>query len=1391
MSAPQGGIQTARAPGAQNQAGHDPKRGRKKPPSNGQQPRRTGKPPSSNPNVYTRAKGTNPRSDTNRTTYRRPRDGQKPQSSQSNQRNVSNQSNQSSQSGQSNQYQYHNPNSNQLLRRQRPNQKFNLDMYSNGTAPGVSTENSGLLGSLFDDPASYGFLMQPRSQPKRPTPRFMLSQPRMLVTPEFNPNEWDRQNQEKMLQMEQANGGRDYQGIYEDFQKMRDVERKKMEELGLVDAENTTKDLNEAIAFQGTCLDMCPTFERVRRALENNVKNLEKDPSTNKISRERAIKAFSRPAAGQPPLMPSDVRPPHVLQQTLDYIVDNIIEQLPEAHSFIWDRTRSIRQDFIYQNFYGPQAIDCNERIVRIHLLSLHIMAGSDVEYSQQQELEQLNKALQTLTEIYQDVRNHGGSCPNEAEFRAYNLISHFRDPELEREIQTLPDEILQSKQVQLALRFRALMSQNNVIERGYTNAVGALNFFVEFFRLVYSPETPFLLACLLETHFNEYRFYALKSMTRAYHTKGRAFLATSLQDMLGFDSIDKLVAFVQYYEVDTLHEDGVLLIDLFNKEKLETKYKLNCYTDKPKLSQAFSIQLDQKSKGLRLRSYVNSGLSNADLHLQRQSQPIITLVTKKPIKASQASHAADSMASNFGTFGSDTSKATTLQTATGFGQNTVAPPLSGFGLTPSSTFQFGQPPVQPSAGFGGFGLSATGNQNVGSLNLEDFLKSQNGTAKQPQQTEAKPAFSFGQPAEKAVTPVEAPKPAAEPKFNFTKPEPSTVAEKPKVSFGAAVSIPFDSTAQPNKDTGLQPKVIDLKDEKPPLFSSKPAAPTLPKPPTPAVSEIPKFEPKPVSQPLAPPVPTAPSKLVDAAKFPAALKSAFNDILGRAIDEELYKMLPRIIKYENRATERQKLIDGLAGELFRAFVDEVTYESSLRAIADQYEKKIAVRRTLQALRNSYEKKRAKNDQRKQKLEELQSISFKKPTLKRVALASSSVDGSFRKRANYSPRNESFSRMSEKQLAIEDLWKPLDLVHFVDNCTSKVKVSSNKIDLKCLIVVEDWGLAYSKWLNTKFKLQVAEDGQYYKNTISNQSLKVDFESLPSGNALKESSFQQSAFLVFECGLVDNRQAESFGSLRAKLERDGSILHKIFQICSRYCLYKVQILLVLWDVQNVGLSPMEVKQIMRLSEFPKDIVQDVILCDMSSGEDSVAETLNKGMERMSGRFKGKLTARGLKKKAKLEAEIERRRRLQEEEAKKSRTTEEAELTLRQKEADALKRAEQSRQVGYLNKHINNSYDMSNASFRTAANTTRGLNNTTFGNGNQTMLNLNNSFLNHDTSQGARDLSVLGSFGNNVSVLEESTPFGSPRPSISSRGALPKKVNELRELTASIRAKYKKPA
>lgn len=479
-------------------------------------------------------------------------------------------------------------------------------------------------GAIVANPASLGYKKQNKAH--RPKPKYLVPQLKVLTAPQFIQNKWDEENQLKMLEMEKKNSGLDYQGLYEELQAMREVERKNMELAGLVDAENTRKDLNDAISFQGTCQDMCPVFERVRRALENNVKALERDPTTKKISRNRAVKAFSRPAAGQPPPLPSEVRPPHVLTQTLDYLVDEIIPHLPDAHSFIWDRTRSIRQDFTYQNYFGPEAIDCNERIVRIHLISLHIMAGSDVEYSQQQELEQFNKALQTLMEIYQDVRNQGGHAPNEAEFRAYYLLSHIRDPELDRELQSLPDYLIRDHQIQLALMFRNLISQSNIVERGYKNSVGALNLYRDFFRLAYDANVPFLMSCLLETHFNVVRFYALKAISRAFHSKGKPYPVSQLAEVLGYSSTEGLEKFVQHYDIEIIEVDGQRSIDLFNREKLELTYKLNSIHDKAKQTQSFSMQLDNKLAG-KLKDVINLGKSNDNLQLkntvdQRVVQP-------------------------------------------------------------------------------------------------------------------------------------------------------------------------------------------------------------------------------------------------------------------------------------------------------------------------------------------------------------------------------------------------------------------------------------------------------------------------------------------------------------------------------------------------------------------------------------------------------------------------------------------------------------------------------------------------------------------------------------------------------------------------------------------------
>lgn len=82
-------------------------------------------------------------------------------------------------------------------------------------------------------------------------------------------------------------------------------------------------------------MEMCPEFEREEREFQKNVDRWEmvslacfvaiintdgllmpssQIPGSNRIDRQRAVKAFHRPAAGNDQPLPSDVRPPKVLK---------------------------------------------------------------------------------------------------------------------------------------------------------------------------------------------------------------------------------------------------------------------------------------------------------------------------------------------------------------------------------------------------------------------------------------------------------------------------------------------------------------------------------------------------------------------------------------------------------------------------------------------------------------------------------------------------------------------------------------------------------------------------------------------------------------------------------------------------------------------------------------------------------------------------------------------------------------------------------------------------------------------------------------------------------------------------------------------------------------------
>ena len=1212
-----------------------------------------------------------------------------------------------------------------------------------------------ITGPLIQNPEQLGFRRKPTS--KREVPKYLQVQARAINPIQFKQHDWDKANQHKMLQMEQANNGSDYQGIYEEFQRMRNIERKKMEELGLVDAENIRKDLNDAISFNGTCLDMCPIFERVRRALENNVKVLEKDPATNKISRDRAIKAFSRPAAGQPPPLPSEVRPPFVLVKTLDHIIENLVPQLPEAHSFIWDRTRSIRQDFTYQNYYGPESIDCHERIVRIHLVSLHIMAGSDIEHSQQQELEQFNKALQTLMEIYQDVRNRGGKCPNEPEFRAYYLLSHLREPELERELQKLPDYIMKDKLVVLALRFRTLASQNNLVERGYKNSIGGLNLFVEFFRLIFNDDTPFLLACLLETQFNELRFYSIKSMTRGYHTKGKPYDGEVLTALLGFDNTSQLIKFLNYYEIDVIYERTLstnksVLVDLVNKEKLETKYKLNSISEKPRLAQFYCLKLDSKITK-SLGQFINSGRSNENLNLKSANDMKIlesnknifknqvTLnndVTEKDEEDVKAGSFADflsrpSTGAGFGS-GAKTTGFGSAATGTGFGATGT-----GFGSEPKST-GFGTSRPEPAPTF-------------------------NFTQAQPDKQTIKPnPVNEAKPEVKPIKPIETEKPAfnfnsskATPTFNFGKSDPKP--EPPK-------SFNFGSEQPPKIQLQTQPTQLQTQTPK----------------------QLPQVQ---APQVQAPSQPKAPAKLKDSKHFTPAARAIADTVIAEVIQQELLNYLPKVVQYENRIQDRKKIIDSLSKELYNAFLNEIIYKHTQELRADHFYQTHLKRVLVRKVSKAGAKLMSKHEFKRKRQLELDDIKFMKSGSLKRQLSNTSFNSSnmSSKRRNW--HNEiSIDEIVDRRSEIEKLWQPINFGKIMDTCNANLKTRIDKtVNMTGLVLVEDWKLNYSKWLNNKLSLKVNREKSIYEREVlsSDKKLALTFKSLPTKDYLNKQFFHNTSIIVFECGLLSESKTYDIDS---KLTRDGLILAKILQLIHKYGIYKLQILIVYWDITRAGLTEEDIKQKLNLENSKyNEVIGHKIICDMS--QNNINEILNEGFDKLSHLFTGDLTKRGIK--------LQRERDSVPTPKTFAKPVSISNDKFKAQEQKLINKAKMDKRYSYLNNHsihnsmnqlINNliNQQLNKLLFNQLFNQHKLMLNQTI---NQSMNNSMNNSMNQTLNNSNildSNVSVLGKFGNEI--IEESTPFNSPgKVKLAPTGKpVPNNLQQLIDLTSKIKSKYR---
>ncbi|KAI8639194.1 SAC3/GANP/Nin1/mts3/eIF-3 p25 family-domain-containing protein [Parasitella parasitica] len=351
-------------------------------------------------------------------------------------------------------------------------------------------------------------------------------------------------------------GSTDKSDLYDQLRKMRVEERQQAIEDGLLPDPDNPTTLNEAISFRGTCTYKCPEFEIAERDYQNILEPFEKDEQGN-VDPEKCVKAYRRSAAGVDQPLPSDVRTPETLTRTLDYLIDEILSDnlLEQRHAFLRDRTRSIRQDFTLQNLRDITAVAAHERIARFHILCVHEMCEVS-QFSMQQELEQLNKVLLSLIEFYDDLRQEGIESENEAEFRAYHLLSHLRDQDIARQVQTLPVHIFRHPYMTQALKLRALSQRNNEIMETSSrrnkpeNVEASQNCYSKLFKLIADESTPFLMACMMECHFSDIRKGALKAMNTSYMIKAGGVEAEHIRQVLAYDTLKQLLEEVTLYGI-------------------------------------------------------------------------------------------------------------------------------------------------------------------------------------------------------------------------------------------------------------------------------------------------------------------------------------------------------------------------------------------------------------------------------------------------------------------------------------------------------------------------------------------------------------------------------------------------------------------------------------------------------------------------------------------------------------------------------------------------------------------------------------------------------------------------------------------------------------------------
>nr|DAD43022.1 TPA_asm: hypothetical protein HUJ06_001252 [Nelumbo nucifera] len=262
-----------------------------------------------------------------------------------------------------------------------------------------------------------------------------------------------------------------------------------------------SQDSSNLPSLVGTCLDMCPARERAQRERLRDLSVFERlNGNPGRTSPSLAVKKFCR-TMSTTHIQASDVRPLPVLQGTLDYLLsllDSSEHPFDVVHDFVFDRTRSIRQDLSMQNIVNDQAINMYEEMVKFHIISHHKLlrcsSNPNISSAHYLNMEQLTKSLLSLYDLYNANRKFNSINRNEAEFLSFYVLLHlgFNGESMGESLSTWfrlqPSSVTKSKEMRFARKVLRFFRVGN---------------YKCFFSTIAS-EASYLQFCLMEPFINE-----------------------------------------------------------------------------------------------------------------------------------------------------------------------------------------------------------------------------------------------------------------------------------------------------------------------------------------------------------------------------------------------------------------------------------------------------------------------------------------------------------------------------------------------------------------------------------------------------------------------------------------------------------------------------------------------------------------------------------------------------------------------------------------------------------------------------------------------------------------------------------------------------------------------